>query len=154
MPEYKYKDAYKSIRTPRSLADKVLNAKPTKKAFNYKSLISVAACVIIVLLVFPSYIGLTDPSVRVVSDMPMVARYVGIQIPVELKLNRRSVITVSKGTLEGYDGGYVKGDITLIWNIDTDVYDTCTLTVKDSIKTTVYTLSNNENNGSWSIIKN
>ncbi len=154
MSQYKYSDAYQSIKAPIRLKEKVLNNKPSRKAFNYKGLISVAACVIIMASMFPAYVGLTEPSVSVSSAMPMAARYIGTQIPLELNLERRSRITVSHGTLEGYNGERTKGNIALIWNINTEEYEDCTLEVQDNLKTTVYSLSYNENNGSWSIIKN
>ncbi len=154
MTEYKYSDAYKSIKAPASLVDKVLNAKSPGRAFNYKSLISIVACVIILASVFPTYVGFTEPSVGISEAMPMTARYVGTQIPLKLKLERNSCVSVSHGSLEGYNGERIKGDAALIWNIDAEEYEGCTLTVKDVFKTTVYSLSYNENNGSFSIIKN
>ena len=154
MTEYKYTDAYKSIKAPASLASKVLNTKLQRRALNYKNLISIAACVIILASVFPAYVGFTEPSISISEAMPMTARYIGTQVPLELKLERSSRVSVSHGSLEGYNGERIKGDTVLIWNIDTDKYEDCTLTVKDNFKTTVYSLSCNENNGSFSIIKN
>ncbi|MBQ3182457.1 MAG: hypothetical protein IJB57_02200 [Clostridia bacterium] len=154
MAGYKYSDAYKSIKAPADLAVKVLNRKPQKKAFSYKSLISIAACIIILVSVFPMYLSFTDPDVNISASAPMTARYIGTQIPVELSLNRRSSVTVSNGSLEGYNGEDIKGSVTLIWNINIEVLNDCTLTVTDDFKATVYTLSYNENNDSWSINKN
>ncbi len=154
MPDYKYTDAYKSVKAPTSLADKVLNTKSSNKVFNYKGLISVAACIIILASTLPMYVNFTDPSVNVSQAAPMMARYVGKQIPIEVKLDRKSEISVSQGNLEGYSGESIKGTSTLIWNINTEDYEDCTLTVKDIFGATVYSLSYNENNGSWSIIKN
>ena len=154
MTKYKYGNAYKSIKAPASLADKVLNAKPRKRTLNYKGLISIAACVIIFASVFPAYVGFTEPSVSVSEAMPMTARYAGTQIPLNLKLERNSCVSVSHGSLEGYNGERFKGDAAFTWNIGTEEYEECTLTVKDVFKTTVYSLSYNENNGSFSIIKN
>lgn len=154
MTDRKYTDAYKSIKAPSSLADKIYGTRQSKSKFNLKGLISVAACVIIMASIFPTYVAFTEPSVSISTSTPMAARSIAIQVPLELTLKRSSYLTVSHGVLEGYNGEDVNGDVTVIWNIDTAEYEDCTLTVKDDLKSTVYSLSYNENNGSFTIIKN
>lgn len=154
MTDRKYTEAYRSIKAPSSLADKILNTHVNKKSFNVKGLISAVACVIIMASIFPAYVSLTEPSVSASTSTPMAARSIGLQIPLELSLERNSLLTVSHGILEGYNGERVNGDITVIWNVDTAVYEDYTLTVKDNLKSTVYSLSYNENNDSFTIIKN
>ncbi len=154
MTDRKYTDAYKSIKAPSSLADKILSPRPSKNNFKLKRLISAAACVIIMALIFPAYAAFTEPSVSVSTSTPMAARSIGIQVPLELELHRKATLSVSNGNLQGIDATEIKGNVTVIWNIDTADYEDCTLTVKDSLKSTVYSLSYNENNGSFTIIKN
>ncbi|MBR6514288.1 MAG: hypothetical protein IKT46_05570 [Clostridia bacterium] len=151
---YKYTDAYKSIKAPDELRTKILNSTTRKKQFNLKPLISVAACVIILAAIIPTYVGFTDPDVTVAQVAVIAQRQAGTRINLDLDLDRTGVISVSEGTLEGYNGEKVKGNIQLIWDLGNADYKDCTLTLKDAFKTTEYALDYNENNGSWSIIKN
>lgn len=154
MQKFKYTDAYKSIKAPVSLHNKVLNGNSVKRRLNYKALISAAACVIIIASIFPAYVGSTNPSIAISEAAHMTARQINIQIPLKFDLDRSSLIEVSKGTLEGYGGEKIKGEFNLIWSIGTEDTENCTVTVKDAFRTTVYSLSYNENNGSLAIIKN
>ncbi len=151
---YKYTDAYNSVKAPAELKAKVLNTAGTQRRFNYKSLISVAACVIILAVVLPTYVGLTAPTVTVAESAPMAVRYMGMQIPLEFSLDRSTKIEVSSGTLDGYDGDGIKGRVSYVWCLGDEAPEGCTVTLKDALKTTVYVLNYNEKNDSWSIIKN
>ncbi|MBQ4561030.1 MAG: hypothetical protein IJA55_01710 [Clostridia bacterium] len=152
MSEFKYTQAYKSIKTPIDLKTKILRNNTAKKTINLKLLISLVACVIIMAVV-PTYVVSTNPSVSVTASLPTSARSIMIQIPLELKLNRTSTIYVSHGNLENYNGESIRGNLYFTWSFTADLKEKPTLAVKDVFKTTVYSLSYNENNGSWSIIK-
>ena len=150
--QYKYIEAYNCVKAPADLKAKVMSAADRSRRFNYKSLISVAACVIILTAFLPTYVGLTAPTITVTENAPVVARYVGVQLPLEFNLNRKTDIELSHGTLDGYDGNSVSGCVSYTWIADTT--DSCTITLKDALKTTEYVLNYNEKNDSWSIIKN
>ena len=117
MTDRKYTDAYKTIKAPASLADKIHGSRQSKSKFNLKGLISAAACVIIMASIFPAYAAFTEPSVSVSTSTPMAARSIGIQVPLEISLKRSSYLTVSHGILEGYNSEDVNGDVSIIWNI-------------------------------------
>ena len=151
--QYKYTEAYNSIKAPADLKSKIFASTAKKKHINFKALISIAACVIILLGAFPTYVNFTDPHISVSPNNAAIKRQVTNGITLELELDRSTEITVSHGTIENYDGSKIKGNTSIVWDIGIADYHQCRLTLKDSFKTTVYALDYNENNDSWSIIK-
>ena len=152
--QYKHTEAYNSIKAPTNIKEQVLASAGKKSTFDCKPLIYAAACVIILISAIPTYWGFTNPQIAVKHEDRIIARQIGTTLTVELDLKRSTIIEVSHGTLDGYDGNKLKGKAELVWDIGITDYRDCTLKLKDDFGTTEYVLNYEENNGSWSIIKN
>lgn len=152
MLDSKYINAYNSIKAPKDLiADIDLN-NPKKKRFNFKALTSVAACILLLAAIIPTYIGFTEPSVDLSSEPTTLARTVESAIQITIETHRDTKVSVSSGDIGISADEKINGKTELTWYVDNSETDK-TLTLKDRFGTKAYTLHYNANNDSWSIIK-
>ena len=153
MLDTKYKDAYNSICVPDDMLCNIKGKISKKRHFNYKKLISVAACILLIAIILPTYINLSNPEVAVTNNGITVARSVDKRIYLTLEAKRQTSVSVSSGDIGISSDKKLKGTIELVWSISPTDSEPYVLTLKDIFGTRNYTLSYNENNDSWTIIE-
>ncbi len=153
MLDSKHLKAYNSIKAPSDLIERIDFKTTKKKQFNYKAFASVAACVLLLVAVIPTYFGLSAPSVNLSSQPIAIARAIETAIPITVETHRNTQVYVSSGDIGISTDEKINGKTELIWYINNSERTDQTLTLKDCFGTKEYTLHYNVKNDSWSIIK-
>ncbi|MBQ2825482.1 MAG: hypothetical protein IJF19_04330 [Clostridia bacterium] len=157
MFDKKHIDAYSNIKAPDELFEKVANAKPEKSKLYLIPLISsLAACLVLIFGVAlfssmsfnprVSFDGMLLSSDTVVTgdfnteeasvnayDMRSLRAF---EIPVELKLDNKTEVTVSNGAIilengERTQNAFLEGNKALLWEVPPKAEETeCTMTLR------------------------
>ena len=162
--------AYSSIKAPDELYDKVIASKPKKsKIYLLPLAVSFAACL---MLIFGSvfYWGSYNPQVTfngqnltdsVVFYAVSPAKALDMRsspvlsVPVELKLDEETEVSVNEGVLMLENGEKVKyntfkGNVSLIWEIEqAENFPKAVMTLKSNKVTKEIVLTQNETDGSY-----
>ena len=174
MFDKKQLDAYKSIKAPHELYEKVMDSQPTKnksKIYLIPMVAGFAACLVIFVGAFMafdssglkvsvfgreltstvSYNPSTEPSVASARALPTLS------VPVKLEISKNTEVSVSSGFILLGDSSpatsvTVDDNTELIWEIElTDKFIPCEMTLKDKNGTTTLTLTQDEADGSFTV---
>ena len=162
MFDKKHIDAYSNIKAPHELFEKVVNAKPQKtKLYLIPLISSMAACLVLIFGVATFYFKDFNPSItldgEVLSSGSVVTCTINaeltpasiydmrslraFEIPVELKLDNKTEVTVSNGAIilengERTQSTSLEGNKALLWEVPPKAEETeCTMTLRSFGKT-------------------
>lgn len=146
-------NAYTSIKAPEDLFLKISAAQKKKKRLNFKAIASIAACVLLLAAILPTYMGITSPTVNITPKEYTLARAMANTVTITIETHRDTQVSVSSGDIGIEADEKINGKAELIWNINTNEDSDPTLKLKDCFGTKEYSLHYNVKNDSWSIVK-
>ena len=149
-------EAYKSVKAPGELREKVLMANKNVKSFPYRQLYLAAAC--LVMTVSLATIWNWKQSVISIEgneqmlSMASVAREIPkTSISMEISTNHKRKVIVSEGSINGQDSILISSDTELIWQLDADTEKEYSLYVTGWGKDKAYLLTYNQINEHWEL---
>jgi len=163
-------DAYSNIKAPQELFEKVTCSKPKKSKIYLIPLVSSLAACIMLIFGVAAFTSRFDPDVTFngqslkdnvvfydispANALDMRSSPV-LSVPVELKMDDKTTVTVSQGIMVLEDGERVRynefdGKISLVWEIErTGDFPECIMTLKGEKGSAEITLTQNEADGSF-----
>lgn len=156
------KEAYRAIQAPAELYDRVLAKATPGKRWVLPTTLSIAAACFVMVVALGFFLKGGEPAI-VLNGQPLEKSIVFYDIspasdvrsspffsvPVEVKAERRSEITVSHGSMTVDGGAPVKtltaeGSVTVWWEIErSEVMPVCEMEIRDGKSTTLITLNYN-----------